>query len=858
MSNLLVSPKWNSFINKVDAGEEISGGDLGNANIATRQLAENVMFLRDSMFTLVADATGDLSQAIVESNKKTKDEFDIVAGLIESQNKIIIAEAKARKEAISASNTKIAEEAAARLKELGVTSKALQKEIDDRKDAFRLEHLSRAESEAKFTESLEEVLTEAEASVKKVENLSSQLIGGYDGSNLDFVTEGLLFQQKTVTSTAIKGMAEQISMLSAGVGEQFDTAEIWHFDKDKEDWINGVFDVGYLTVKNETVTSPTFSIDGDIYHHLKMRINKVGDPDWAGKLIWDTGSIALPEPVFVDDVTLVTLDTTWSGDITQLQIKLSTDADDTNYYKIDWITIGRPSPGASTASVLDLKIATATRDEALAQDIRGLSTKMDTDNALLSSNVNAKLETITTQQQTQATDITTLSSNVDTMNTKLSADIVLVNSTLVTKETALAESIAALTSKTNASEVSVLTQLQTLTDVDSALGTQLDALSASFDTAAAGIVAQNLVFTAEDLAQATQISQLTAKVEGNIAEVNTQIETLTNAESANASKFTSITAEFKALDDKTDASDAEIRVNAADIIEERNARATDVLAQATRIDVLTTEVGENAASSTTRINLLSLEDKALAERLDVLTASTDDSKANINQRLTTLAEEDSAFSEQLTQVMTKVDDNDSAVHERVTALTTATEAEAEKLTLLTAEVGANSAEILTTSRTVATHSGAIAEFNTRLTVDYLPKVENIASNILNAVKQTDVQYYLSISESQPIGGQWLTLAPTWEPSKYMFQRMETTYVDGTVKYTPGENGTNISGAKGDKGLDGKDGSDGVAGLQGADGKDGLKGPAGKDGESSYTHLAYATSKNGDGFSTGYFSTWDYL
>ena len=402
MSNLLVSPKWNSFINKVDAGEEISGGDLGNANIATRQLAENVMFLRDSMFTLVADATGDLSQAMVESNKKTKDEFDIIAGLIESQNKIIIAEAKARKEAISASNTKIAEEAAARLKELGVTSKALQKEIDDRKDAFRLEHLSRAESEAKFTESLEEVLTEAEASVKKVENLSSQLIGGYDGSNLDFVTEGLLFQQKTVTSTAIKGMAEQISMLSAGVGEQFDTAEIWHFDKDKEDWINGVFDVGYLTVKNETVTSPTFSIDGDIYHHLKMRINKVGDPDWAGKLIWDTGSIALPEPVFVDDVTLVTLDTTWSGDITQLQIKLSTDADDTNYYKIDWITIGRPSPGASTASVLDLKIATATRDEALAQDIRGLSTKMDTDNALLSSNVNAKLETITTQQQKSA------------------------------------------------------------------------------------------------------------------------------------------------------------------------------------------------------------------------------------------------------------------------------------------------------------------------------------------------------------------------------------------------------------------------------------------------------------------------
>ena len=858
MSNLLVSPKWNSFINKVDAGEEITGGDLGNANIATRQLAENVMFLRDSMFTLVADATGDLSQAIVESNKKTKDEFDIIAGLIEAQNGIIIAEAQAREEAISASNTKIAEEAAARIEELGLQSVALQEEIDARKEAFRLEHISRAESEAAFTESLEEVLTEAEASVKKVENLSSQLIGGYDGSNLDFVTEGLLFQQKNVTSTAIKGLSEQISMLSAGVGEQFDTAEIWHFDKDKEDWINGVFDVGYLTVKSETVTSPTFSIDGDVYHHLKMRINKVGDPDWAGNLVWNSGSITLPEPVFVDDVTVVTLDTTWSGDITQLQLKLSTDADDTNYYKIDWITIGRPSPGASTASVLDLKIATATRDEALAQDIRGLSTKMDTDNALLSSDINAKLETITTQQQTQATDITTLSSNVDTMNTKLSADIVEVNSTLVTKETALAESIAALRSKTNESEASVLTQLQTLTDADSALGTQVDALTATFDKSAVEITAQNLVFAAEDLAQANQISQLTAKVDGNIAEVNTQIETLTDAESANANKFTSITAEFQALNDKTDASDAEIRVNAAAIIEESNTRANDILAQATRIDVLTTEVGENAASATSKLNLLSLEDKALAERLDVLTASTDNTNADINLRLTALADEDSAFSEQLTQVMSAVDDNDSAVHERVTALTTATDAEAEKLTLLTAEVGANSAEILTTSRATATNAGAIAEFNTRLTVEYLPKVENIESNILNAVKQTDVQYYLSISETQPIGGLWLTTAPVWEPSKYMFQRMETTYVDGTVKYTPGENGTNISGAKGDKGLDGKDGSDGVAGIQGPSGATGIQGPVGADGTSSYTHLAYATSKNGDGFSTGYFETATYI
>ena len=148
--------------------------------------------------------------------------------------------------------------------------------------------------------------------------------------------------------------------------------------------------------------------------------------------------------------------------------------------------------------------------------------------------------------------------------------------------------------------------------------------------------------------------------------------------------------------------------------------------------------------------------------------------------------------------------------------------------------------------------------SSKLLVEYIPKVENIESNINNAVKKTDVQYYLSTSTTAPVGGKWLTTAPTWTPSKYMFQRIETTYVNGTIIHTPGENGTNITGAKGDKGLDGKDGSNGVAGLQGPSGKDGIQGPAGKDGESSYTHLAYATSKTGIGFSTDYVETATYI
>ncbi|MGP4716915.1 phage baseplate protein [Psychrobacter sp. T6-6] len=47
MSNLSLTPRWNPDINQVDINEPILGGDGGNANQATRQLGENVLWLRE-------------------------------------------------------------------------------------------------------------------------------------------------------------------------------------------------------------------------------------------------------------------------------------------------------------------------------------------------------------------------------------------------------------------------------------------------------------------------------------------------------------------------------------------------------------------------------------------------------------------------------------------------------------------------------------------------------------------------------------------------------------------------------------------------------------------------------------------
>ena len=49
MSSLSITPQWNDEINQVEPGELISAGPNGNANLAARQLAENIWYLRDDL-----------------------------------------------------------------------------------------------------------------------------------------------------------------------------------------------------------------------------------------------------------------------------------------------------------------------------------------------------------------------------------------------------------------------------------------------------------------------------------------------------------------------------------------------------------------------------------------------------------------------------------------------------------------------------------------------------------------------------------------------------------------------------------------------------------------------------------------
>ena len=60
MSTLALTPQWHDAINQVETTEKILGGATGNANLATRQLAENILWLKQQIGSVEAYKVGDI------------------------------------------------------------------------------------------------------------------------------------------------------------------------------------------------------------------------------------------------------------------------------------------------------------------------------------------------------------------------------------------------------------------------------------------------------------------------------------------------------------------------------------------------------------------------------------------------------------------------------------------------------------------------------------------------------------------------------------------------------------------------------------------------------------------------------
>ena len=284
--------------------------------------------------------------------------------------------------------------------------------------------------------------------------------------------EAQISTTNTTMQDGFDSLAQQMASIAAGTGEQFDSLAIWYFDNGPEGWASDDANTNLLPVDQDgwvypagaaaTMRSPNpLAIDARSYKYMRLRMKRVGNPSWAGKLYWigvdETGwnnarSLTIPAPEFdpTTGITVLSLpDLLWatSGTVRRLRLDFSTNQDANNYYAIDWMAVGRPTPGASQAQIQDLRTAMTAADSAEAAARNTLAVQLrgnyeGTDPAQLVTGI------IYNERQTRVTAEQAIASDVNTLRTDYNANKAVVTQRLDT-----------LTSE-NQSQAQALTQLQ--------------------------------------------------------------------------------------------------------------------------------------------------------------------------------------------------------------------------------------------------------------------------------------------------------------------------------------------------------------------------------------------------------------
>ncbi|WP_063666572.1 DUF1983 domain-containing protein [Klebsiella pneumoniae] len=302
--------------------------------------------------------------------------------------------------------------------------------------------------------------------------------------------EAQISTTNTTMQDGFDSLAQQMASISAGTGEQFDSLAIWYFDNGPEGWASDDANTNLLPVDQDgwiypagaaaTMRSPNpLAIDARSYKYMRLRMKRVGNPSWAGKLYWigvdETGwnnarSLTIPAPDF-DQATGITVlsipDLLWatSGTVRSLRLDFSSNQNANNYYAVDWMAVGRPTPGASQAQIHDLRTAMTAADSAEAAARNTLAVQLrgnyeGTDPSKLVTGI------IFNERQTRVTAEQAIASDVNTLRTDYNAN-----------KAAVTQRLDTLTSE-NQSQAQALTQLQSgLTDANGKIGANATAIS---------------------------------------------------------------------------------------------------------------------------------------------------------------------------------------------------------------------------------------------------------------------------------------------------------------------------------------------------------------------------------------------
>lgn len=393
--------------------------------------------------------------------------------------------------------------------------------------------------------------------------LSAQLRGNYNGSDLSQLTSGLLYQERIARAAQDSSLAQQITLLSAGAGEQFDWKAIWYFDDGVEGWTgNGTPTVtaGYLRPASQSsdayVISPTgIGASGDNYGQLRLRIRKVGTPTFAGYVwwraaadtTWDTARrFTLTAPTFdANGIGLIIANPGWAVTVDRIRLDLSSAQTATDYFEIDWVAVGRPAPGASSAQLAEEEQARASADAAEVTARQTLSTSLigqaDPTGVTLANMTSGLLfnERVarSTADSALSSDITALTSTVTTNYSTLNSAILSEQTTRANADTALTTSInnlsATVTNNYNTLNSAIINEQNARASGDSAEATARNALATQMRGNYAGtdlaqltsglLYNERVARSTADGALASDISALSATVTNNYNTLNSAI-----------------------------------------------------------------------------------------------------------------------------------------------------------------------------------------------------------------------------------------------------------------------------------------------------------------------------------------------
>ncbi|QUG75484.1 DUF1983 domain-containing protein [Erwinia sp. E602] len=341
-------------------------------------------------------------------------------------------------------------------------------------------------------------------------------------------------QMKTLIQNGNESLAQQISQVAAGTGEQFDSLKIWHFDTSSiEGWTGQgtptVTADGWLRPANHAtdpyVVSPAgIAVNAGAYRFIKLRVKKVGSPPWSGQIRWvaagqsfnNTQLFTVAEPVYDAGgvATLTVHDILWNGTgtIDKFRLDLTDKQDDSNYILFDWIAVGRPTPGAGMAALQDEATARVNADAAEAANRNTLAVQMrgaytGNDAAQVSSGlIYSERQARVTADQAEVTARQALEASVNgslsQVNTQLTAvsDKTNANSAAITgmksdiAGKASADAVQSLTTRVTSAEGQLSSQGGSITQITASLARETKLRVLARGNGAGGTVG---VFTAD-------------------------------------------------------------------------------------------------------------------------------------------------------------------------------------------------------------------------------------------------------------------------------------------------------------------------------------------------------------------------